>query len=429
LEQTLTNPKICLFGAAPDTGNLGVSALFYSTLNAVARWAPDVAFTAFDHGHGVRKDEVWLQDRLFAFTRIGANLSRRYYRRDNLLVMRISAAIGGVGNPGLRAIREADAVLDISGGDSFADIYGLHRFRAITLTKRLTIDLGSPLYLLPQTYGPYDAPSSQKIAREIVHHAAMATARDERSFEVLRELLAANLDSARHSVGVDVAFALPSREPEDVPDWYRGWVKERERTPVIGFNASGLIYNQGAAGSKKFGFRGDYREIVLRVLRRFLDHSDANIILVPHVLTRRAHYEDDVTACQEVAATLNADARIKVLNISSGAMETKWAISGLDFFCGTRMHSTIAGLSSGVPTAAIAYSDKTLGVFETCDQGNCVVDPRKDGVDDCVEAVWQIWSNRAHHAASLRARLPSVVQKAVNQFERIFEMIESDMRS
>ena len=47
------------------------------------------------------------------------------------------------------------------------------------------------------------------------------------------------------------------------------------------------------------------------------------------------------------------------------ASEVKWCISKLDWFVGSRMHATIAALSSGVPCAAIAYSRKFRGVFAT----------------------------------------------------------------
>ena len=422
----MTDPRLCIFGAAPDTGNLGVSALFLSTLHAVAKWSPQAQVTVFDHGRGVREDEASLQDGPFRFSRIGANLSRRFYRPDSLSNMRLSAVFGGLGNPGVRAIREAHAVLDISGGDSFADLYGPNRFRAITVPKRLTIDQGTPLYLLPQTYGPYEARLAREIARSIIRDAAMAVARDEHSFMVLRELLGEYYDPARHSAGVDVAFALPNRTPDEVPAWFSTWTTPTGvRRPLVGFNVSGLIYNEGAAGSRRFGFLGDYQDIVHGVLAKFLNETDANIVLIPHVLTERGHYEDDVTACQTVASTLDIGDRLQVLDREYDAMEMKWAISQLDFFCGTRMHATIAGLSSGVPTSAIAYSGKTRGVFETCRQGNCVTDPRQQNVADCVEDVWRIWLNRADHRRSLDDSRPTVLEAASGQFKQIFQHIES----
>ncbi|MEM1003763.1 MAG: polysaccharide pyruvyl transferase family protein [Pseudomonadota bacterium] len=419
--------RLCLFGAAPDTSNLGVSALFLSVMYAIATRHPDAQVTVFDFGSGPRDATLHFDGKPFQFTRCGANWSRRYYRRDNLINMKLSAALGGLGNPGVRAVTEADAVLDISGGDSFADLYGTKRFDAISQSKLLVLRQGTPLILLPQTYGPFEAPRSQRIAREIVRGSGMAWARDARSFETLKDLLGSDLDPARHDTGVDVAFALPRSKPADLPDRFFEWTKAERSRPVIGVNVSGLIHNQGVEGSLQFGFQSDYRDIIKALLTRFLENSDANIVLVPHVLSADGHYESDPQACRDAAAALGNDDRLFVLDQRYDAMEMKWAIAQLDFFCGTRMHSTIAGLSSGVPTAAIAYSKKTLGVFETCGQGSYVVDPRTATLQECVEGIWEAWINRAAAAEMLAEYLPAVKSTAQNQIDRIFGYISQQM--
>ncbi len=64
------------------------------------------------------------------------------------------------------------------------------------------------------------------------------------------------------------------------------------------------------------------------------------------------------------------------------------------------MHSTIAGLSSGVPTATVTYSDKALGVFELCGQEDHVIDPR---IFDTEQVVARLWVVRV---ASCNSTLP-----------------------
>lgn len=418
-----TKIGLCLFGASPDTGNLGVSALFLSVLSAIADRYPAASVTVFDYGRGIRDDEIDLSNGTFRFRRCGANYSRRYYRQDSLLNMRVSAAFGGLGNPGIKAIAEADAVLDVSGGDSFADLYGKKRFEAITQTKRLVIDLGTPLVLLPQTYGPFEQPGSLQIARQIVRDTDMAWARDARSFDVLRELLGEAFDPAQHCLGVDLAFALPPRETNLLTPMIKEWVTGERTSPVIGFNVSGLICNHANAATE-FGMKADYADLVRRILQRLLEKTDARIVLVPHVIAPPGHYESDLQASKQIAASLSNE-RVAVLEETYDAMEIKWVISQLDFFCGTRMHSTIASLSSGVPTAAIAYSDKTRGVFETCGQGACVIDPRSHDIDRCIDDFWQVWVAREKVAKSLKAKLPDVLAQATRQNSRIFDYIEA----
>ena len=75
----------------------------------------------------------------------------------------------------------------------------------------------------------------------------------------------------------------------------------------------------------------------------------------------QAEIESDLRACRQLVDKLGqaAQGRVRILSGQYSEMEIKWVIAQLKWFCGTRMHSTIASLSSGVPSAAIAYRDKT----------------------------------------------------------------------
>src|SRR5690606_11370596 len=50
--------KLCLFGAAPGTGNKGVSALWRSAAAAIARIDPKTSLNIFDYGKGRRQDSL-----------------------------------------------------------------------------------------------------------------------------------------------------------------------------------------------------------------------------------------------------------------------------------------------------------------------------------------------------------------------------------
>jgi len=100
-------------------------------------------------------------------------------------------------------------------------------------------------------------------------------------------------------------------------------------------------------------------------------------------------------------------------------MEIKSIISRTDWFCGTRMHATIAALSSGVPTAALAYSDKTLGVFETCKQGEHVADLRHMSTCDVLDRLWVSWCQRKAERERLASALSDVRRDVQKQMDEI----------
>ena len=416
--------RLCVCGAATDTTNLGVSALCYSALTGLAKRFRRPIITVFDNGWGVRPGLLRMGESEFHYTLCGGHHSRRLYRPESYWNMRLAWRLGTLWSSGARAMAHADAILDVSGGDSFCDLYGPKVFESNTVIKRAVLQHRKPLVLLPQTYGPFNSPRARQIATQIVRGAAMAWARDERSFQSLCALLGDEFDPCRHYCGVDLAFGLEAREPKEPPAVLSQWLQHCD-APVIGFNVSGLIYNDPEAALRRYGFKADYRRAVTEFLRRILRRTDCRVLLIPHVLTGPEYVESDSAACHAVAAELDGDARGRLFVLPSqyDPGETKSIISSTQWFCGTRMHSTIAGLSSGVPTAAIAYSLKTAGVFETCGQGDRVADPRVLATEEVVEHLWASWELRAEARQSLSHALPAVFSKVDHQLDRLAESL------
>ena len=118
-------------------------------------------------------------------------------------------------------------------------------------------------------------------------------------------------------------------------------------------------------------------------------------------------------------------ARVVISPTSFDQCEVKWLIAQTDWFCGTRMHATIAAISSRVPTATVSYSDKAQGVFESCAQGEQVIDPRKLDTPEIVERLKSSFKFRADAEASLAEHLPSVKAKAAEQMDAVADGIRT----
>jgi colanic acid/amylovoran biosynthesis protein len=418
--------RLCLFGAPTGssteggTGNLGVSALGISTVVALADRLSDAHMTVFDHGRGVRRASIELADRSIAFERRGAWLSWRLHRSESLRQMYVTSSFGRTPGPNVAAIDRSAAVLDLSGGDSFTDLYGRRRFEAIALSKRIVLKRGRPLVLLPQTYGPFSRPATRRVAADIAGQAALAWARDADSLETLKDLLGDSYDPARHRQGVDVAFLLPTRDPGPKLGTIQRWLSPECLT--VGINVSGLLYNEPDQAKQQFGLQLDYPVAVRSFIRLLLEWTDANIVLVPH--TAGSSLQSDARACALVAEEIARPDRLAVLPSGMDAPEVKWVISRFQWFSGTRMHATIAALSSGVPASAIAYSDKTRGVFRTCDVGDEVIDARAMSSGDLVDALWDGWTRREAVRAALARSLPHVIARARGQFDELVRILD-----
>ena len=418
-------PTVCLFGVAAAHRNLGVGALRAAAAAELIKREPDCRLTVFDEGWGQRAGQVLVAGRWVPIELCGVRNSRRLHRRESYLNMRLSAALGGLGNPGLARIDAADAVFDISGGDSFSDLYGEHRFHTVAWPKRLAVLRRRPLVLLPQTYGPFRSPKLRAQAAGLLRAAAMAWARDADSYQAMLELLGDDADPARYRLGVDVAFALEPREPDEalrdlLAEWFAG-----APGPVAGINISGLLTRPAHAAG--FGLAADGGRVLLRLGERLLAESDARLLIVPHVHTP-GEADDDVAAARWLADTLAARHPDRVLRLPAGLdqHQTKWAIARTDWFCGARMHATIAALSSTVPSAVLAYSDKARGVFAGVGQQGHVADARRLGDTEVDELLWSSWTGRARARAELTARVPEMLRRAGEQMDEILTCVRGE---
>ena len=402
-------------GAAPNSGNLGVSALCDSLVTGVAEYAPDSHISVLDFGNGVRKGALTLQPGR-SHDLVGGNYTKRIYRENNFRNILWQHQAGLPLTPTARAFSDA-AVLDVSGGDSFTDMYGAHRYKLITYPKRIARSAGAKLILMPQTIGPFKSGKYRSDAKAHLAYSELVYTRDKYSYEYLKELMGEDFDPSIHRQGVDMAFALVAAPPKPTSN--------NNACEHVGINVSGLILNNPQIAKEKYGINCDYKAVLLGIIRTILEESDSRITLVPHVIVPIDHFESDERACKEVFAALSKDEqnRVDILPSTYSQREIKGAISRFDWFCGTRMHATIAGLSSGVPTVNIAYSGKSLGVFEAIGQQEAVHDARKLNTDEIVSKTLAHWRKRDSTKVCLLKALEPVRLKAARQITDVIRAV------
>jgi colanic acid/amylovoran biosynthesis protein len=388
--QESTSAGLCLFGAPPDTGNLGVSALGESVVQGLRRSAPARPVTVFDNGWGVRHDE-----RLGVHL-IGARRSRRVHRPEAWARMRLDARLRPGANPGVAAMRSAAGILDISGGDSFTDLYGRHRFETVMAPKRLALRLGRPLVLLPQTYGPFADPARRRAAVGVLRGAAQVWS---------------TTPSATAS-----ASTSPSRSNR--PSHRRGWPSARAAGPT-----ATSWWGSTCRGSSTTTRTPPAGSACAATTARSCTGWHGGCCAAAHAScwsrtsTRRAGRASPTSPPAVRCVTSSPP--------TFGAGEAKWLIARLAWFCGTRMHATIAALSSQVPVAALAYSGKTAGVFASCGQQDAVADARALGDADLLDALVGSFERREAIAAALARSVPGVVEASRRQFDAIVGALDA----
>jgi polysaccharide pyruvyl transferase WcaK-like protein len=108
--------------------------------------------------------------------------------------------------------------------------------------------------------------------------------------------------------------------------------------------------------------------------------------------------------------------RVHVVTREYDQHEIKGVIGLCDFFIGSRMHACIAALSQDIPTAAVAYSRKFAGVFDTVGAGNWVIDGRSVDVSEAIGRIEQLLAQRHQN----RRLLERPVGAAQAELARVF---------
>ncbi len=413
---------IILAGCAPDSGNLGVVALGYSLAIGLTERLPNQPIVLLGFG-GNRVHSMRHNGTTLSFDVLGLNHSRRLYSPNASSNLGLLLKLGTPWTKLASTLQQARLLIDISAGDSFSDIYGQHRYDGVCFLKEVMLRLGKPVIFLPQTYGPFATDESRERASQLVREARACWARDEDSFQVLRDLLKDDFDPAKHRQGVDVAFLLPVKTPsKTVTELVEAKSANGQR--MIGLNISGLVYNTPEQSKVEFKLKADYRRVVHELLLGLLEQSEHQVALISHVFGGNDR-DSDPPACQAVYEQLptHLRERVWVAPTFDDPREIKWLISQCDWFCGTRMHATIAGLSSGTATASIAYSMKTRGVFESCGVADQVIDPRHLDTEEVVRQTLQSFHDRDTTRARLAAALPATLEIARLQMDDIAALI------
>lgn len=426
-EQKREKMVVCLLGASFDTGNLGVNALAESTIKVVLHRWPEAEIVLLGSSHLPEESSLLVGGRQVTCRAVPIRFSKNVFLPYHFLqfvMYRILAALLlwpalrrrlYQRNAYCRTLYETDLAVDITGGDSFSDIYGMRRFVLGFLRKWLVLFYGKRFIMLPQTYGPFRRPSARFMAKRILRGAETIYSRDREGLERVRELLNGQGDD-RVRFAPDVAFLLDARAPSDLgilPHadlWVHGSV-------VVGLNISGLLYHGGYTQDNMFGLRADYRRLVREIADLLLDQDDVVLLLVPHVFPPdQAQVESDPLACKALFEELKDKHEDKVF-LAAGRYshnEIKAVIGQCEFFLGSRMHACIAALSQHIPAVGLAYSKKFRGVFSAAGVEDHVVDLLTVDHASALSIVRRLFQDREQTRQRLAQAVPRLQQQVLS---------------
>lgn len=236
-----------------------------------------------------------------------------------------------------------DLIWDTRSGDSFADIYGMHRHWTMSLIHEFAAQAGVRAVMAPQTIGPFRSRRARALARRNLSRSSLVFARDEASAEA-----ASRLGRDVDMTSTDMVFGL--KQP----------VKAEEHDVLL--NVSGLLWNPNSHVDHE-AYQGSVRIVIDELLSQ-----GRAITLLPHVLDSADH-DNDVPAVRAVEEIY--DGAVKV-HRPMDLDDARSAIASANVVIGARMHACLNALSTGTPAIAMAYSRKFAPLLSALDWDHVV---------------------------------------------------------
>jgi len=436
--------RIGLLGAAFDTGNYGVSALAESAIKCILHRWPDAEITLLDSGQKVEEEKITIGNKELHIIKLPICFCKNILLENHFVVLCLYGILFkwfrsekfrrfcARRNSALNSITQMDLVADITGGDSFSDIYGMRRFILGFLRKWLVLQFNKDLIMLPQTYGPFKSRLSRSMAKYILKRAAAVYSRDRESLEYAKDLLGNPSENGKVRLAPDVAFVLDSCRPDNQDTDSLERIRASNRI-LVGLNISGLLALCNLQNNV-FGLKIDYLVLVNEIVELLMTSSSTATLLVPHTVSMNEtdslsdkrnwkgkgyREQPDAVVCKETYKQLSEKYRGRIFlpNEKYDHAQIKYIIGLCDFFIGARMHSCIAALSQCIPAVGLAYSKKFQGVFESVGVEDLVVDMRQQGQAEILAAIDNAFGKRQAIVERLRRAIPDVQVKVLNMFD------------
>jgi colanic acid/amylovoran biosynthesis protein len=105
----------------------------------------------------------------------------------------------------------------------------------------------------------------------------------------------------------------------------------------------------------------DYLEEIVAFVDT-VNRKGYSVVLIPHVQERGLR-NNDLMICREVLRRSAEPSENVLLSFPLAASDFKGIIGLCEALVGARTHATIASMSQGVPTVAMAYSRKAWGIM------------------------------------------------------------------
>lgn len=317
----------------------------------------------------------------------------------------------------LRAYFDADLVISCGGNVLYTKRHLAGSFFWIVFSTLFAYYAGKPLYMFPQSVGPFANPLHRRLARFVLSQMRVILVRDELSLRLVKTMALPDVPCQQVP---DAAFGLrPGALPTDA-----AWLRRSEELRRTGTPQVGITTINWGGQNPRFDGQVRYEEVLIELIRYITAEMGGHVFLFNQVLGPSLA-EDDSRIARRLLDRMTANSsRVTYVDAIHSPAQLMAAYGCMDFVVGTRMHSNIFALCAGVPVIAIGYMSKTRGIMRSLGLEEWACDIETINGPDLMALFRRGWEKHQETAAYLQTCMPEVRKAA----KRAGSLIARDWR-
>lgn len=249
---------------------------------------------------------------------------------------------------------ECDMIFSI-GGDLYTlpDNHEMRRFpryyNPLIHFGEIMMNLNKKFIVWGASIGPFEKDLiAKRIFVDHLSKANLITSREPMTSSYLRDV-----GITKNVVDFpDPAFVLKN------PFFSEKEIKSKNDDIVIGLNLSPLSATQLDIDNEiEFG---------ANIIRNLVKKFNADLILIPHVVSDFNVLDDDLRYLKSIYESLSEDIieKVQLIEHDPGYLGIRDTLKSCDIIIASRMHCCINSISIGIPTIFLSYSKKSLGMSQ-----------------------------------------------------------------
>lgn len=331
--------------------------------------------------------------------------------------------------PGIRAIAESTALIDLAG---VAFIDGREKFLPFNILTLLPAHLlGTPVIKMPQALGPFDGRLNRLAAKIILPLCAFIWARGARTRTHLEN---SKLTGLRFDQCDDIAFnhkSAYSLTDEEGPELghrierIRALQQKSATRGVIGICPSSVV------AEKSRRENGSYTDVISSLICS-LTGAGFVIALFPNATRSRANghpRNNDLPLIQRIQRDCNrcnTQTELITFDFDINASGIKQIIAATDIVLVSRFHAMVGALSLAKPPCVLGWSHKYAEVMERFGLTENTLD-YSELIDGYLhERIETVFNGKNQQEAQILARLPDILASAEKPLLELLESVRGE---